>query len=137
MLRLIVFPLVLLGCSTVSGTEVGAAAVEFCELDRTPRSEEVRVIAVIETDNHHGMFIGSEKCSSKLRIGTTSGTSDISVERFLSRVSEGGHLTWRTYRGEFSGHIVAPDETKVRFELSRVHWFEESGAAEVNNDERD
>ena len=113
----------LMGCSMVGGAGTDVPVVDFCELDRTPRPEEVTIFAVVETDNHHGMFIGSDKCSSKLRIGTGSVIPEKSVERFMSHVNDGQYLTWRKYSGQFSGHITSRDGSEVRFELSRVHWF--------------
>ena len=131
MLRMLALLFVLSGCSIVTGSEA-ATATDLCDIDRDPRPADVRVLAVVETDGHHGMFLSSEKCRFKLRVGKASGIPDESVEQFMLHVSKGGYLTWRKYSGEFLGRIVTEDQSKVRFELLHVYWFRDAAANQGN-----
>lgn len=125
MLRALSLFLLLSGCSVVAGSKEAGTSVDLCSLEKKPLIDVVTVRATIETDGHHGMFLSSEKCRFKLRIGKSSSVADPSVKRFMSQASKGKPFVWRKYVGEFSGRVVAEDDSKVRFEITRVHWFDE------------
>lgn len=127
MLREIGLFFLLSGCSTTIPAGEGAPITDLCEVERKSDSDEVRLLAVVETDGLHGMFLSSEKCRFALRIGKSSGAADKSVERFMSHVSKSSSMAWRRYDGEFSGRIILEDSSRIRFELLHVFWFRDSG----------
>jgi len=127
MLKEIAVLLLLSGCSTVMSSKAANTATDLCNVEKRPNSGEVRVIAVAETDGQHGLFLSSQKCRFKLRIGKTPEQADRSVDQFLSHVSSGSHLTWRKYSGEFLGRVVV-ENAKVRFELLHVYWFRDASS---------
>jgi hypothetical protein len=133
MLRTLSLIFLLSGCSVLVGSEGAGNFVNLCALQKEPRADVVTVRAAIETDGHHGMFLSSEDCRFKLRIGKSSGVPDPSVDQFMLHVSRGQHLGWRKYSGEFSGRVVTENDSKVRFEIMRVHWFEKAETEAVDS----
>lgn len=129
MLRIFFLMILLGGCASAGVAD--EVASDLCSLKGSPGSGVVRIRAIVETDGHHGMFLSSTGCRFRLRVARLSENRDGSVDDFISYVSRGQHFKWRKYHAEISGHVIVDASSSARFEILKVHQFQEDdpGAA--------
>jgi len=122
--KFLLLAFLLCGCANAASAQEGV--VDLCAIDSEQASGPIRVRSTVEADGHHGMYLSSMGCRFKLRVGQLSEDRHVSVDRFLSHVSSGARFNWRKYDADISGRVVHEESSRARFEMLRVHSFQDS-----------